>query len=134
VLIPFGKNTRYDLVIDDGKRLARVQCKTGRLREGAVRFKTSSSYAHHANPRFTHRDYLQEVDFFAVYCAATSGAYLIPIDEIPLRHLAALRVQPARNNQRRRIRLASDYEIARVGIAASRPEPAASADAPGSSA
>jgi len=36
VLLPFGENTRYDLVIDDGQRLARVQCKTGRLRGGAV--------------------------------------------------------------------------------------------------
>ena len=24
VLVPFGENTRYDLVIDDGKSLARV--------------------------------------------------------------------------------------------------------------
>jgi PD-(D/E)XK endonuclease len=27
--VPFGGNTRYDLVIDEGDRLARVQCKTG---------------------------------------------------------------------------------------------------------
>jgi hypothetical protein len=27
--IPFGENTRYDIVIDEGYRLARVQCKTG---------------------------------------------------------------------------------------------------------
>src|SRR5580765_1836378 len=36
VLVPFGENTRYDLVIDDGCALRRVQCKTGRLRRGAV--------------------------------------------------------------------------------------------------
>jgi hypothetical protein len=34
LLVPFGENTRYDLAIDDGSRLARVQCKTGRLRQG----------------------------------------------------------------------------------------------------
>jgi PD-(D/E)XK endonuclease len=28
VLVPFGENTRYDLVIDDGCALQRVQCKT----------------------------------------------------------------------------------------------------------
>jgi len=43
VLVPFGENTRYDLVIDDGERLARVQCKTGRLRSGAIVFKVCSS-------------------------------------------------------------------------------------------
>ncbi|MBA2462518.1 MAG: hypothetical protein H0V45_12245 [Actinobacteria bacterium] len=47
LLVPFGENTRYDLVIDDGVRLARVQCKTGRLREGAIRFASCSTYAHH---------------------------------------------------------------------------------------
>jgi hypothetical protein len=51
IYVPFGENTRCDLIIDDGIRLARVQCKTGRLRQGAVRFKTCSSYAHHPNPR-----------------------------------------------------------------------------------
>jgi hypothetical protein len=34
--VPFGENTRYDLVIDEGDRLARVQCKSGRLRNGAA--------------------------------------------------------------------------------------------------
>lgn len=38
VLTPFGENTRYDLVLDDGEHLTRVQCKTGRLRNGAVIF------------------------------------------------------------------------------------------------
>jgi hypothetical protein len=43
ILVPFGENTRYDLVIDDGARLLRVQCKTGRLREGAVTFSVGQS-------------------------------------------------------------------------------------------
>ncbi len=51
LLVPFGENTRYDLVFFDGSRFARVQCKTGRLRDGAVIFRTSSSYAHHPNPK-----------------------------------------------------------------------------------
>src|SRR5437868_3907397 len=49
--VPFGENTRYDLVIDDGKSLARVQCKTGRFRKGAVVWNVCSSNAHHPNPR-----------------------------------------------------------------------------------
>ena len=50
VSVPFGENTRYDLVVDDGETLQRVQCKTGRLRGGAVRFATCSTYGHHRNP------------------------------------------------------------------------------------
>jgi hypothetical protein len=38
ISIPFGENIRYDLLIDDGNTIGRVQCKTGRLRAGAVLF------------------------------------------------------------------------------------------------
>jgi hypothetical protein len=114
VSLPFGENTRYDLVIDDGARLARVQCKTGRLRLGAVVFKTSSSYGHHPNPRVLSRDYLGEVEFFAVFCPETRGVYLVPIADLPTRSAASLRVEPTRNSQKRRIRHAAPYEIAQM--------------------
>src|SRR4029077_4235086 len=42
VLIPFGVNHRYDLLLDLGGRFVRVQCKTGKLRRGVIRFKTES--------------------------------------------------------------------------------------------
>lgn len=117
ILVPFGENTRYDLVIDDGRRLSRVQCKTGRMRCGVIRFAACSSYAHHSNPRHRTRDYLGEIDFWAVYCPETSGVYLIPIEAASLRGRGSLRVDPPRNNQSRRIRFAADYEIARVAVA-----------------
>jgi hypothetical protein len=42
--LPFGENTRCDLGIEVGSRLMRVQCKTGRLRLGAIRFRVCSFY------------------------------------------------------------------------------------------
>jgi PD-(D/E)XK endonuclease len=119
LLLPLGENTRYDLVIELGDRLARVQCKTGRLRLGAVEFATCSSYAHLPSPKETSRDYLGEVDFFAVYCRQTNGVYLIPIEDLQTRRQGRLRVDPPRNNQRRRIRFAADYEIGKVSVAPS---------------
>ena len=116
VLVPFGENTRYDLVIDEGYRLARVQCKTGRLRQGAVRFNACSFYAHHRNPREPSRDYLGEIDYFAVYCPETQGVYLVPIEDTPVRRLGSLRIDPPANGQRRHIRFASLYEIATVSV------------------
>jgi hypothetical protein len=114
--VPFGENTRADLVIDDGRQLSRVQCKTGRLRKGAVRFAMCSTYAHHPNPRAIRRDYQGEVEYFAVYCPDTRRAYLIPIEHLPLRREGTLRVDAARNGQKRRIRLAADYEIGRARL------------------
>ena len=117
-LVPFGENTRYDLVLELASELARVQCKTGRLREGAILFKTCSTYDHHPYSKPS-RDYGGQVDYFAVYCAQTCGVYLIPIGELPNRVTASLRVSAPRNNQRRRIRYAADYEIAKVSVVAS---------------
>jgi hypothetical protein len=109
--LPFGENTRCDLVIDYEGRLGRVQCKTGRLRDGAVRFRACSSYAHHPNPKVLRRDYLADVDYFGVYCRETGGVYLVPIGVAQLRREGALRVAPTRNEQRRNIRWAEPFEI-----------------------
>lgn len=115
--IPFGENTRYDLVIEepDG-RLARVQCKTGRLRNGAVLFALCSAYGHHRNPKTHRRDYRGQVEYFAVYCAETTGIYLIPIQALRGRVSAALRVADPANSQRKFVRFARDFEIARVQV------------------
>jgi hypothetical protein len=113
---PFGENARYDLVVDDGKSLARVQCKTGRLRAGAVKFATCSCYGHHRNPRDARRPYSGQVDLFAVYCPETAAVYLIPVEDLPSRSAATLRVDPPRNSQRKRIRFASQYEVGTVSF------------------
>jgi PD-(D/E)XK endonuclease len=135
ISVPFGENTRYDLVIDDGTRLHRVQCKTGRLTNGCVEFRTSSSYAHHPNPKPTQRHYRGQVDCFAVFCRQIGEIYLIPIDGLP-DDRALLRLTPPLNNQRKRIRLAGDYRIASVELPqlTIKPRPRASSGARGSSA
>ena len=119
LLVPFGENTRYDLVIDDGCTLARVQCKTGRLRNGAITFAVTSTYGHHLNAAAARRTYEGEIDYFAVYCPETAGVYLVPITDVPTRATARLRVVPARNGQERRVRQADQYEIARVPVTTS---------------
>jgi PD-(D/E)XK endonuclease len=122
LLVPFGENTRYDLVIDDGVSLGRVQCKTGRLRKGAVRFKACSSYAHHRRTEGSRtRPYSGEVDFFAIHCPETDGVYLVPLDDLPVKHQGALRVEKPLNAQRKHIRFAEKYEIGTVAVR--RPKP-----------
>jgi hypothetical protein len=116
VYLPFGENTRCDLVLEAEGELVREQCKTGRLRDGAVQFHLCSNYGHHRNPQTYHRDYKGQVDYFAVYCPETSGVYLIPINDLPGRWRAFLRVDPPLNQQRRNVRFATKYEIGRVSI------------------
>jgi hypothetical protein len=39
---------------------------------------------------------------------------MVPINDVPLKASAHLRIDPPRNNQSKRIRFAADYQIARV--------------------
>ena len=116
VLLPFGENTRYDLVIGDGDALWKVQCKTGRLRAGAILWNVCSNYGHHNNPRAVRRDYQGQIDYFGVYCPETHGVYLIPIEDLPIRNRGTLRVDAPKNNQKKRIRYAANYEIGHVHL------------------
>lgn len=114
VLVPFGENQRYDLVIDHGDRFTRVQCKTGRLLKGAVSFHTCSNVLHNPSARRGERpyqrDYRGQADVFGVYCSATRDVYLVPVDQAGLRS-AQLRITEPKNNQIARIRWAKDYVL-----------------------
>jgi len=116
VFLPFGENTRIDLILENGSVLRRVQCKTGRLRDGTVRFATCSTYAHHPNPKVRRRVYHGEIDDFAVYCPELGAVYLVPIDDIDAKSGGTLRVDPPRNNQKKGVRFAAPYEVARIDV------------------
>ena len=119
VLRPFGENQRYDLLIEDHDgKFIRVQCKTGRLKKGAVIFNTCSVTYHHPSNQGTkvyRHDYRDAADVFGVYCPDTDRVYIVPVDEVGT-VAASLRVEPTKNSQRKRVRWASDYELS-AGLA-----------------
>lgn len=99
VCIPFGEGHRYDLVVDEGEGFVRVQVKTGRIRDGAVRFNTSSwQYGGYV------RDYVGGADLFGVYCPENGLVYLVPVGEA-----CYLRLTEPQNNQKMHVKYASDY-------------------------
>jgi hypothetical protein len=51
-------------------------------------------------------------DIFGVYFPPSSAIYLVPIDAVP-GFEGRLRLEPPLNNQRRKIRLAAEFEIDR---------------------
>jgi PD-(D/E)XK endonuclease len=108
VLLPFGTNQRYDLVLDMDGGFIRAQCKTGRLHNGVVRFSTRSIRSNTRRTFF--RDYTNEIELFLVHCPETDGIYAVPVDEAPAGY-GYLRVDPTRNGQEERIRWARDYEL-----------------------
>lgn len=111
LLGPLGDFQRYDLGIDvGGGRFLRVQCKTGRLRNGAVVFYPCSVDSRSKKGRCIRKNYRQDVDFFGVYCPDNRKCYLVPVKEVPVTG-CFLRVEAPRNGQKMRIRWADVFEI-----------------------
>lgn len=110
LLLPIGDHLRYDLVIDEGGTFLRVQCKTGRLRKGAVHFATCSVDSRSQQGKCLRRSYRGEVELFGVYCADNNKCYLVPVGKVGTNE-GCLRIDPPRNGQKTRIIWAEDYEI-----------------------
>ncbi len=111
VLLPFGDNLRYDLVLDTPNGFKRVQCKTGRLNNNSVVFSVCST---RINTKGWHRlDYHGDVDYFAVYCYENQQAYVVPINRVG-KKCRSLRITPFRifgNNLKQDILMAEDFKL-----------------------
>jgi hypothetical protein len=104
---PFGDGCKYDYVIDDGKSLQRIQCKTGRLRNGCVVF---NAYSVAGNSNGKRQGYAGCAELFAVYCPDNGQTYLVPVVEVGVGGVL-LRVRETLNNQQKRVRWASTYQL-----------------------
>lgn len=107
VSIPFGNNQRYDLLVDDGEKIERAQCKTGRIRNGCVLFSTSSTNGFTGAK--TH--YQDQIEAFFVYCPDNEKIYKVPIEKTPKTSMQ-LRIEKAGPKAPvTTINWAKDYEI-----------------------
>lgn len=107
VSLPFGEYP-YDLVVEMKKKMLKVQCKTGRYRDGKVIFKCVSEHGYSNGKVFT--DYKGQIDTFFVYCGTTDKIYSVPIKGAT-RSTVSLRVEPTANQQEKNVRWAKDYEM-----------------------
>ncbi len=110
VLRPVGEGGRYDLAIDIGEKLLRVQCKWASRRGDVLTANCITS-------RYTPRGYRRttytanEIDAIATYAPDTDRCYLIPVNEVEGHTVLSLRLRPTRNNQAQLVRWAKDYEL-----------------------
>jgi hypothetical protein len=80
VSIPFGDNDKYDLVVDDGENLHRIQCKTAwENKEETIRFNTHSQTTKEGE--YHERIYHGEIDAFLVHYPDTEELYWVNIDD-----------------------------------------------------
>ncbi len=110
VLRPVAEGGRYDIVIDLGARLLRVQCKWASRIGDILNIRCATS-------RHTPRGYVtttysaDEVDAIAAYSSDTDKCYLIPIGRVEGMAAVSLRLARTRNNQAANVRWARDYEF-----------------------
>lgn len=104
VSIPFGSGASYDLLVDSGTDIFKIQVKTAWISKGVIKYKCLRR-----QPKSEiRRPYKNgEVDYIAVYCPANDSLYGIPAEN----HLGLgwLRLEPVKNGQAKHIRRASDY-------------------------
>ena len=111
VLTPYGRNQRYDLVIEDAEgQFWRVQCKTARIQDNGTVLRFSTSISNVTGKNRQPRNYRGQCNYFAVYNERLNKIYLIPVDQVGTTG-ASLRLAPSKNNQDKNKLWAKDYEL-----------------------
>jgi PD-(D/E)XK endonuclease len=106
VFVPFGSGHPFDLAVYVPEAgFLRVQCKRAWPLRGCVVFNAYST--DHGKGA---RGYAGVADLFGIYFPPSDQVFLTPIEAVAASE-GRLRLTPTRNNQRKRIRLAADFEI-----------------------
>jgi PD-(D/E)XK endonuclease len=138
VYAPVSEGGRYDLIVDVESRLLRVQCKWATRVGDVVQIRCRS--CRRTRTGVIHRSYTtDEIDLIAGYCAELEQCYIIPFADYFRRGSIHLRLEPTRNNQRRGVLWAREFEFERLNwvpsgaVAQLGERPAGSREAAGSS-
>jgi PD-(D/E)XK endonuclease len=106
VSLPFGGGAAYDFIVDTGKRLLRVQVKTGKLQEGCVVY---NSRRHRGSKYDTFSRYRDgEIDIFTVWCPENQQLYAVPAIH-PLTIQGRLRLVETKNYQEKKVKWAREF-------------------------
>ena len=105
--IPYGENSRYDLIADINHKLIRIQVKTASIKKGnedTIEFSCRSTCVNTQGNK-TKRYTADEIDYFATYW--DNQCYLIPVSECSV--TKTLRFKYPASGQKEKISLAKDY-------------------------
>jgi hypothetical protein len=110
VLRPLG-DQRYDLALDLGRQILRVQCKWAVQHDDVIVIRTRT--CRRTRDGLIHRPYEPgEIDAIAAYCAQTQRCYFLPTEYSVSRGAVQLRLEPTKNNQTLGINWARDFDFA----------------------
>jgi PD-(D/E)XK nuclease superfamily protein len=105
-LVPFGEDTRYDLVSEKRGVFKRIQVKFVAPKNGALQVQLRS-----ANNYQTIHYSDADVDIIAAYNPENSKVYFIPLSGVDNKSTLNLRLSECKNGQQLRVIKAADYEF-----------------------
>ena len=108
---PMAEGGRCDLIIEPGDELLRIQCKWAQLKGDVLIVRCYTFRRTRDGYRKTTYT-SSEVDAIAAYSSDLDRCFLIPIELAARRPTLALRIAPTRNNQRRGINWADEFDFA----------------------
>ena len=110
---PVNEGERYDLILDVGQRLLRVQVKWSPRKNDVIVVRCQSS--RRSREGLVARQYSpHDIDALAAYCEEIDRCYLLPVSLVCQRRQANLRLAPTRNSQRAAILWAADFDFATI--------------------
>ena len=116
--IPYGDNTRADLIADFGGKPQRIQIKTSTVsNDEVVLFRPTQSTYKVINGKLDckRKKYTSdEIDYFALYDYNSDRAFLININELKNNNTIILRYTEPKNGQKTKINYADDYDFDKV--------------------
>jgi Holliday junction resolvase-like predicted endonuclease len=105
VLVPWGEDNRYDLVTEKKGVFKRIQVKYVTPKNGVleVAIRSSNNYnIIHYSP--------EDIDIIAAYSPIDNKVYFIPLKTIKNKSICKLRINPAKNKQKKHVIMASQFE------------------------
>ena len=108
VSLPYGDNAIYDLIVDDGNKLIRIQCKTSRLYRGVIVFNTVSTTRDKSS-----KSYDGFADYFCSYSPETCKIYAMKVEEAAKQSQSLRISKPIKCNDKK-IKYAKDYLIEKI--------------------
>lgn len=111
VLFPYGDRARYDIVAEKDNIFYRIQCKSAIIKNGCIMCRIANKTTENGLPIIKH--YIDQIDFFGIYCSEIDQCYMIPIEDVNdmKGSIVYLRIIPTKNNQEANVRWAKNYEI-----------------------
>ena len=105
---PYGDNAPYDLIVDNGVKLFKVQCKTAfRQKDNQLEVKFERRVGSKRNKSQSYQDL--DIDFICAYSLEYKKVFLLDLKEFKNVNSVCLRVTPPLNNMKKGINFAEDY-------------------------